>query len=144
MSDTVTIHHPKTDATATVRKRAVAGWVRAGWQPVQDGDADASATVEPSHFLVLAGTKNDALAWAKDHEVTQASVTYASAPEAVAGVEIDGLAVVELDSFAGHRKEGEIRDAIAAAFADTTPEPDTAGTEDAAAAGTSTAHTTQE
>lgn len=140
MSEHVTIQHPKSKATASVRKGAVAGWARAGWQPVQDGDATAVAAVEPSHYLVLAGSRTDALAWAKDHDVPQSAVTYASGVDAVSGVNTDGLQVVELDSFAGHRHEADIRAAVTAAFTPAS-QPAPVGTQDAAAAGSSTAPT---
>ncbi|WP_402465794.1 hypothetical protein [Isoptericola aurantiacus] len=39
--ETVTIHHPTTDATSTVDGRSVPGWQRAGWSV---GEKPASST----------------------------------------------------------------------------------------------------
>lgn len=128
----VTIEHPETGHRATVRAGAVKGWTRAGWQPVQE-ETGAPA----SHFLVLAGTAEQAKAWARENTTPQRLVTYASGADAVRGVSTEGLQVVELESFAGHRHEDEIRAALAEAFTpDSQPTP--AGPQDDSTAGSST------
>lgn len=128
----VTIEHSETSQRATVRARAVEGWARAGWQPVQEETGTA-----PTHFLVLAGTGEQAKAWARQSSTPQRAVTYASGPDAVRGLSTEGLQVVELESFAGHRHEDEIRAALAEAFTPNT-QPAPAGTQDDSAAGSST------